>query len=110
VSDESKAIAVKAGGYGLALVAMSLAAWLNPALKPTISTLIVSVVTWYVGKLTGVPVQPVLMQALKTLPPEKVQEAIRILSVSPPNGAVQSNIRFDWDPHDEKTTPTQRKP
>lgn len=105
MSDGLKAAVLQAAGFTLALAAVGFCCWLFPDSKTALAFIAIGLVNWFIGKLTGIPLPSITMQAIKSLPPPKAKEAIRILSLRP----VPRSVDIRWETEDEADTPTLRK-
>lgn len=104
MNESLKAALIQAAGFALALAAIGFVCWLFPDAKIGLAVTALGLVNWFAGKLTGIPLPAVTMQAIKSLPPRRAKEAIRILSMRP----VAPNVDIRWESDDEAETPHER--
>jgi hypothetical protein len=103
MNDSLKAAVLQAAGFTLALASIGFCVWLFPDSKIALAVGALGLVNWFIGKLTGIPFQTITMQAIKSLPPAKAKEAVRILSMRP----IPNNVAIQWENDDEKATPAE---
>lgn len=103
MTDSLKAAVLQAAGFTLALAAIGFCCWLFPDTKIALAVGALGLVNWFIGKLTGIPVQTITMQAIKSLPPARAKEAVRILSMRP----LPNSVAIAWENEDESQTPAE---
>lgn len=51
----------------------------EPTVTTSLGTILVSLISWYVGKLVGTPTTEVLAKSIENAPPERLEQILRSL-------------------------------